>query len=158
MKNLNLTKKSLLSAIGALVFALPLLSGVAVQQAAFAQASSDQTSVNAREYLPIVKVAPVYPARAAARGLEGYVVVQYTVAQDGSTKDVTALESTSTLFERSAIESAMKYKYQPRTIEGTPVEVAGVTTRIEFVLEDEQLPVSQAAQEAAAATADEGAE
>jgi protein TonB len=88
------------------------------------------------EYLPIVKVAPIYPPRAAARGLEGYVVVQYTVTTTGETRDVVVIESTSSLFDRAAIESAQKYKYKPRIIDGTPVEVAGVTTRIEFVLEN----------------------
>lgn len=88
------------------------------------------------EYLPIVKVAPVYPSRAAARGLEGEVVVQYTVTTDGSTKDIVVIESTSELFNRAAIESAQKYKYKPRIIDGTPVEVPGVTTRIIFQLED----------------------
>lgn len=88
------------------------------------------------EYLPIVKVAPIYPPRAAQRGLEGFVVVQYTVTTTGETRDVVVIESSSNLFERAAIESAQKYKYKPRIIDGTPVEVAGVTTRIEFVLED----------------------
>jgi len=88
------------------------------------------------EYLPIVKVAPIYPPRAAQRGLEGYVVVQYTVTTTGDTRDVVVIESSSTLFDRAAIESAQKYKYKPRVIDGTPVEVAGVTTRIIFELED----------------------
>ena len=35
------------------------------------------------EYLPIVKVAPVYPSRALSRGLEGYVIVEFTVTQAG---------------------------------------------------------------------------
>jgi protein TonB len=88
------------------------------------------------EYLPIVKVQPIYPQRAAARGTEGYVIVQYTVTTTGDTKDVEVIESTSSLFDRAAIESAMKYKYKPRVIDGTPVEVTGVTTKIIFELED----------------------
>ena len=88
------------------------------------------------EYLPIVKVAPIYPPRAAARGEEGHVIVQYTVATDGTTKDVIIIETTSSLFDRAAIESAQKYKYKPRIIDGTPVEVAGVTTKIIFELEN----------------------
>jgi len=88
------------------------------------------------EYLPIVKVAPVYPQRAAARGLEGYVIVSYTVTTTGDTRDVVVVESTSTLFDRAAVESALKYKYKPRVIDGTPVEVVGVTTKIIFELED----------------------
>lgn len=88
------------------------------------------------EYLPIVKVAPIYPPRAQARGLEGNVLVQYTVTTTGDTRDVVAIESSSSLFERSAIESAQKYKYKPRIIDGTPVEVPGVRTNIVFQLED----------------------
>jgi protein TonB len=88
------------------------------------------------EYLPIVKVAPIYPPRAAARGQEGHVIVQYTVTTTGDTKDVIVIETTSSLFDRAAVESAMKYKYKPRVIDGTPVEVAGVTTKIIFELTD----------------------
>lgn len=88
------------------------------------------------EYLPIVKVAPIYPPRAQQRGIEGYVIVQYTVTTTGETRDVQVIESSSTLFERAAVESAMKYRYQPRIIDGSPVEVAGVTTRIVFEFED----------------------
>ncbi len=87
------------------------------------------------EYLPIVKVAPIYPQRAAARGLEGHVIVQYTVTTTGETRDVEVVEATRSLFNRAAIESAQKYKYKPRIIDGTPVEVPGVTTKIIFELE-----------------------
>lgn len=87
------------------------------------------------EYLPIVKVAPVYPARAAQRGLEGYVIVEFVVTRTGTTRDVTVVESTSSLFERAAIEAAQKFKYKPRVIDGEPVEVPGVRNKITFVLE-----------------------
>lgn len=88
------------------------------------------------EYLPIVKVQPIYPQRALQRGLEGYVVVQYTVTTTGETTDIEVVESTNSVFDRAAIESAGKYKYKPRVIDGTPVAVAGVRTRIEFNIED----------------------
>ncbi len=88
------------------------------------------------EYLPIVKVAPVYPARAASRGLEGYVIVEFTVTQTGSTKDIFVYESSSSLFERAAVDAAAKFKYKPRVIDGQPVEVPGVRNRITFVLEN----------------------
>jgi protein TonB len=87
------------------------------------------------EYLPIVKVAPVYPARAASRGLEGYVIVEFTVTETGATRDITVVESSSTLFDRAAVDAASKFKYKPRVIDGQPVEVAGVRNKITFVLE-----------------------
>lgn len=84
------------------------------------------------EYLPIVKVAPVYPSRALSRGLEGYVIVEFTVTQAGATKDVFVVESTSSLFERAAVEAAYKFKYKPRVIDGVAVEVPGVRNKITF--------------------------
>ena len=39
------------------------------------------------DYLPIVRVAPVYPARALSRGLEGYVDLSFTVTSAGTVRD-----------------------------------------------------------------------
>jgi protein TonB len=88
------------------------------------------------EYLPIVTVAPVYPPRPLKMNLEGYVIVEFTVTAAGSTRDARVVESSSALFERAAIESALKYRYKPRVINGEPVEVPGVRTRIRFLIED----------------------
>src|SRR5690606_31982176 len=38
------------------------------------------------EYLPIVRVEPIYPTRAASRGIEGYVIVEFTVTTNGSVR------------------------------------------------------------------------
>lgn len=92
-------------------------------------------AVSDGEYLPIVIVAPQYPARAAQRGLEGYVIVELTVTPTGSTKDIIVVESTSSLFERAAVDAAAKFKYKPRVIDGEPVEVPGVRYKVTFVLE-----------------------
>ena len=86
------------------------------------------------EYLPIVKVAPVYPSRALARGLEGYVIVEFTVTRTGTVRDVYAVESTNSLFDRAAIDAAMKFKYKPRIIDGEAVEVPGVLNKISFAI------------------------
>jgi TonB family protein len=88
-------------------------------------------------YLPIVKGAPDYPPRALDRGHEGFVVVQFTVTRNGSTRDLQIVESTNALFDRAAIEAVAKFKYRPRVIDGSPVEVPGVTTRIVFELPDD---------------------
>ena len=88
------------------------------------------------EYLPIMKMAPEYPSRAARRGIEGYVVLEYTVTQQGAVKDITVVESEpSTIFNRAATRSAKGYKYQPRVENGKAVEVPGVRTKIVFRLE-----------------------
>ncbi len=84
------------------------------------------------EYLPIVKVAPVYPSRALSRGLEGYCILEFTVTRTGSVRDVITLECTSSLFERAATQAALKFKYKPRVIDGEPIDVPGVPHKISF--------------------------
>ncbi len=89
------------------------------------------------EYLPIVKIAPQYPRRALSRGIEGYAIVEYTVTKLGTIKDPVVIESSpGTIFNNAAIKSALRYKYKPRVVDGKPIEVSGVRTKITFELED----------------------
>ncbi|MEM8982316.1 MAG: energy transducer TonB [Pseudomonadota bacterium] len=87
------------------------------------------------EYLPIVRVAPIYPNRALSRGLEGYVDLMFVVTSAGTVRDPVVTFSTSSLFERAAKKAVLKFKYKPRIVDGTAVEVEGVETRIRFELE-----------------------
>lgn len=88
------------------------------------------------EYLPIVKVAPQYPRRALRKGVEGYVILEYTVTKAGTVKDPTVIESfPQGVFDKSAIKSALRYKYKPRVVEGQAIEVSGVRTKIRFQIE-----------------------
>jgi protein TonB len=86
------------------------------------------------DYLPIVKVAPIYPNRALTRGIEGFCVVQYTVTRLGTTKDPLIVESqcTSTLFHRASLNAALKFKYKPRILDGEAVEVPGVQNKFTY--------------------------
>jgi protein TonB len=88
------------------------------------------------DYLPIVRVAPVYPARALSRGVEGYVDMAFTVTTTGTVKDPVVLFSTSSLFDRAASQAVLKFKYKPRVVDGQPVEVPNVKTRITFKIEE----------------------
>lgn len=88
------------------------------------------------DYLPIVRVAPVYPARALSRGLEGYVDLSFTVTTAGTVRDPLILFSTSSLFERAATRAVLKFKYKPRVVDGVPVDVPNVKTRISFQIEE----------------------
>lgn len=88
------------------------------------------------DYLPIVRVAPVYPARALSRGLEGYVDLSFTVTTTGTVADPIILFSSSSLFERAATRAVLKFKYKPRVVDGVPVDVPGVKTRITFKIEE----------------------
>lgn len=88
------------------------------------------------EYMPIVQVAPQYPRRAAERGLEGYVLLEFTVTRQGTVRDPVVIDSSSAVFDRAAVDAVMRFRYRPRVIDGEPVEVPGVRFRITFQLED----------------------
>jgi len=86
------------------------------------------------DYLPIVKVAPIYPQRALSRGVQGFCVVQYTVTRQGTTRDPMVVESmcTSSLFHRASVQASLKFKYKPRVIDGQAVEVPGVQNKFTY--------------------------
>ena len=89
------------------------------------------------EYLPIVKVAPVYPRRAQTRGIEGYVLLEFTVTTTGAVRNPVVVEAKPPgIFDRAAIQAALKFKYKPKVVNGEPVEVAGVRNLIKFELQD----------------------
>lgn len=88
------------------------------------------------DYLPIVKVAPIYPRRAQSRGLEGYVIVEFTVTKNGSVRDPFVIEAKPEgVFDRAAMDAALKFKYKPRVVDGVATEVAGVQNKISFEID-----------------------
>ena len=88
------------------------------------------------EYLPIVKVKPVYPRRAQQRGTEGYVLLEFVVTTSGAVRDPVVIEAKPPgVFDRSAIQAALKFKYKPKVANGEPLEVSGVRNLIKFKLE-----------------------
>jgi len=90
---------------------------------------------NDGEYLPIFRAPPIYPRRAAERGLCGWVDLMYTVTSSGGTANPVVTASSSSMFESSAKKAALKYKYKPRQVGGKPVDVDGVEIRIKFEME-----------------------
>ena len=89
------------------------------------------------EYLPIVKVAPIYPRRAQTRGIEGYVMLEFVVTSTGAVRDPVVIESKPPgIFDRAAINAALKFKYKPKVVNGEPIEVGGVRNLIKFELQD----------------------
>ncbi|MGM0525165.1 MAG: energy transducer TonB [Pseudomonadota bacterium] len=88
------------------------------------------------EYLPIVKVQATYPRRAMQRGIEGYVVVEFTVTPQGSVRDPVVVQAEPEgVFEQSALDAVLKFKYKPRVIDGEPVAVEGVRNRMTFEMD-----------------------
>ena len=83
----------------------------------------------------VLRVQPNYPTRAVAQGLEGYVVVEFTVTPDGSTAEHRVVESSHGLFEAAAIRAAERFRFRPRVIDGVPVSTRGIQNLFRFEME-----------------------
>ena len=99
--------------------------------------SSSGMSSGDGEYLPIVKVAPIYPRRAQTRGITGYCIVEYTVTKSGSIRDPIPVDcQPEGVFESASVKASLKFKYKPRVVDGEPIEVAGVQNKFTYELEN----------------------
>ena len=65
-------------------------------------------------------VQPVYPSFAMERRLEGEVVVEATVAEDGSVRNARAIRGQS-LLAQAAVEAVRRWHYRAAKLNGKPV-------------------------------------
>jgi protein TonB len=91
-----------------------------------------------RDAAPLVRVEPSYPPTAAARGIEGWVRVQYDIGASGSVRNVIAVDSEpGTTFDKAATDAVARWRYNPSIVNGQAVDRVGMQTIIRFNLEDE---------------------
>lgn len=63
-------------------------------------------------------MSPVYPDRARARRAEGWVDLEYTVATDGTTRDILVRAAEPEhIFDSSAVSAVRRWRYEPRVAE-----------------------------------------
>ena len=98
----------------------------------FSMASADGDAV------PMVRVPPQYPEKAMQRGIEGRVLVQFTISKIGTVKDAVVIAAEpSSIFNKAALKSVSQWKYNPRIENGQPVEQKGIRTSVVFRLGSE---------------------
>ena len=83
------------------------------------QASSivSESTLTRSRYVP-----PQYPLAARARGIEGWVDLQFLVGTDGTVSDVAVVGAQPAgVFEQAALEALRHWRYQPVLRDGQPV-------------------------------------
>ena len=91
-----------------------------------------------QDIVPIVRVNPQYPIRAADRGIQGWVEVQFTISAAGTVKNAVVIDSApATLFNGAALRAIRKWKYSPKIEEGVAVDRPAVRVKLHFNLENE---------------------
>ncbi len=111
----------------------PVDTGVALPALASLAAPGLGVALSDMDVVPLVRVPPEYPMRAARRGIGGWVLLEFTVTATGSVTDVVVLDSEPPrTFDRVARRAVSRFKYRPRVEDGRPVERRGVRIVIDF--------------------------
>jgi protein TonB len=77
--------------------------------------------------IPLVRIPPRYPMRAARRKIEGWVKVEFTITETGAVKDALVVESQpGDIFNSSALDAIRKWKFKPKIIDGETFEQRAV--------------------------------
>ena len=89
------------------------------------------------DVLPVVRVPPQYPRRALSRGIEGWVLLEFTVTQAGTVENARVVSADPpSIFDRAALRAVAKWKHKPQTINGKPADRPGVQTVLTFEIDD----------------------
>ena len=85
------------------------------------------------DYYPLYKNPPKYPRTEAKQRIEGYVLIQYTVSEQGFIENPQIIDwSGSESFVEPSLEAVKKFRYAPSFIDGKPVKTHGVRNRFSF--------------------------
>lgn len=94
-------------------------------------------AVSDSDPVPVVRVNPQYPPRAAERGTEGWVELRFTISASGTVQDAEVTKShPGHVFDRAALRAVRRWKYNPKIKDGNPVVRHGITVRLEFSLQN----------------------
>ena len=85
------------------------------------------------EPTPLFQTTPQYPE--AAKGLEGYALIEFTIDASGRVRDAKLLGTDgSDAFGEPGLSAISTWRYAPRIVDGKPVDTTGVQTKVAFKL------------------------
>jgi protein TonB len=91
--------------------------------------------IMARDLIAVLRRPPLYPRRLKRQGIEGYVLVEFTVTEQGLVQDPLIIESKPhAAFGRAVIKTVGHWKFQPYCPDGKPVAVRARQS-IDFLME-----------------------
>ena len=97
-------------------FSGPILGGVSM--------GAGKVSSNV---IPLVRIPPRYPMRAARRKIEGWVKVEFTITENGTVKDAVVVDAQPPeIFNREALQAIARWKFKAKIIDGEAFEQRAV--------------------------------
>jgi len=95
------------------------------------------TTAVTRKTIGVVRTDPDYPLSALRRRTEGWVKVQFSITATGMVGDAIVVDAApENVFEAAALKAIGRWRYEPKVVNGVPVERAGMQTLIRFRLEE----------------------
>jgi protein TonB len=86
------------------------------------------------EVMPLMRQPAIYPQRAKARKIEGFVTARLSISADGSVTDVEVVSAEPPgIFEREAVRAMYRYRFDPKVVNGQAVGQTAMQT-VEFKL------------------------
>lgn len=96
--------------------------------AALSLSASNPMSAAIQDAKPIAQVAPAYSRDLRSSGVEGDVVVSFTIAANGEVRNATVVSSADHLLEYPALAAVRQWKFTPAMKDGVAVSVKAVQT------------------------------
>jgi protein TonB len=89
-----------------------------------------------RDVIPLVRINPEFPRRAAARGIEGWVQLEFTITPAGTVENARVIDADPKgQFEDAALKAIARWKYNPKVVDGKPVARNGIQVVLRFELD-----------------------
>lgn len=98
----------------------------------------DEDEIQFRELIPMRYITPAYPESARAQGIEGHVVVRFTVTSQGAVENIVVVESVPLgVFDAEALAAAARLRFEPRIVLNEPVTVENVEYQFNWNLPED---------------------
>lgn len=79
--------------------------------------------------VPLERVPPKYPVRAANRHIEGWVKIEFTITASGTVENAVVVEAEPTeIFDEAALKAINQWVFKEKTVNGVAVEQRAVQT------------------------------
>jgi protein TonB len=90
-----------------------------------------------RDAVPLVRIEPDYPVRARQRRVEGWVLLRFTISKAGTVKDAVVEDARPPgVFDKVSLAAVSRWKYNPKIVNGVPVERPDQRIVFPFEMED----------------------
>jgi protein TonB len=96
------------------------------------------------EAVPLVRIPPEYPLGPLTRGIEGWVVIEFTIDEIGRVRDPVVVQAEPrAVFDNAAVNSLLRWRYKPKVEDGRPVKMYNNRVMITFTLPEANRPVGR---------------